>query len=544
MSLPRPEDLSVPEETIRAAKAAFPKGNRYLMLRDTLGPIYADADFSDLYPHRGQPALAPWRLALITVFQFMEHLSDRQAADAVRGRIDWKYALGLRLTDPGFDHSVLTEFRTRLLRGSAEERLLDRMLERLREAGYVKAKGTQRTDATHVLASIRELSRLELIGETLRAALNELARADPDWTARVATSTWHEFYDHRIEESRLPQSKKARAVRASQMGLHGFRLLREIDTHRPKLTTLLSVQVLRRVWDEQFEPTVPGGLPDLKERRGRAPGGRVESPYDPEARYRSRYGTHWTGYVVHLSETCDAELPRVITHAHTTAADVHEARCTGEIHTALAAKQLAPSDHLADAAYVSADHLVDAKEKQGIRLVGPTRKDPSWQAKIPEAFDQSTFDVNYQMKTVTCPEGKTSASWLEYEDESRGRFISARFSRADCQACYYRTLCTRGKSRNLLLRPEEQDKALRDTRALMQSDEGKQLYQLRAGVEATISQGTRVAGLRRSRYRGLGKTHLQHVASAAAMNLIRVGAWLAGERPAPTRVSQFARLAT
>lgn len=140
MSLPRPEDLSVPEETIRAARAAFPEGNRYLALRDALGPIYADEDFADLYPHRGQPALAPWRLALVTVFQFMEHLSDRQAADAVRSRIDWKYALGLRLTDPGFDHSVLTEFRTRLLRGSAEERLLDRMLERLREAGYVKAR--------------------------------------------------------------------------------------------------------------------------------------------------------------------------------------------------------------------------------------------------------------------------------------------------------------------------------------------------------------------------------------------------------------------
>jgi len=243
-------------------------------------------------------------------------------------------------------------------------------------------------------------------------------------------------------------------VRASQMGLHGFRLLREIDTYRPKLSNLPSVQILWRVWDEQFEPGEPGNLPDLRERRGRAPGGRVESPYDPEARYRSRYGTHWTGYVVHLSETCDAELPRVITHAHTTAADVHEARCTGEIHTALAAKDLTPADHLADAAYVSADHLVDAKEKQGIRLVGPTRKNSSWQAKIPEAFDRRAFKADYQAKSATCPEGKTSASWLEYKDESRGRFISARFSRADCQACYYRILRTKGKSRNLLLHPD------------------------------------------------------------------------------------------
>lgn len=542
MSLPRPKDLSIPEETVRAAKAAFPKGNRYLKLRDELGVIYDDADFADLYPRRDQPALAPWRLALVTVFQFMENLSDRHAADAVRSRIDWKYALGLRLTDPGFDYSVLTEFRARLLSGSAEERLLDRMLERLRAAGYVKAKGTQRTDSTYVLAGIRELTRLELIGETLRAALNELARADPAWTASVATPTWHELYDLRIEESRLPQSKKARAVRASHMGLHGFRLLREISANRPSLKALPSVQILRRVWDEQFEPAEPGELPNLRERRGRSSKGRIESPYDPEARYRTRRSTRWTGYVVHLSETCDAELPRLITHAHTTSADVHEAECTGEIHTALAGKDLTPTDQLADSAYIDAEHLAGARA-QGFRLIGPTRKDPSWQMKIPEAFDRSKFKVNYQTKTATCPAGKTTASWLEYENEGRGRFISARFSQADCQPCYYRDLCTKGKNRNLLLHPEEHDRALQEARDLMQSDEGKRLYQQRAGVESTMSQGTRVAGLRRSRYRGLGKTHLQHVASAAALNLVRIGAWLAGERPAPTRTSQFARLA-
>src|SRR5215207_5676115 len=140
MSL-RPESLApIPDETARVARAAFPDGNTYLRLRDELGPLFADGDFAALYPTRGRPAEAPWRLALVTVFQFVENLSDRQAAVAVRARIDWKYALGLDLTDPGFDATVLTEFRARLVAGSAEGKLLDALLVRCRERGWLKAR--------------------------------------------------------------------------------------------------------------------------------------------------------------------------------------------------------------------------------------------------------------------------------------------------------------------------------------------------------------------------------------------------------------------
>src|SRR3954453_17468244 len=158
----------VPGETARVARAAFRKGNPLLKLRDELGAIFADADFADLFPERGRPGLAPWRLALVTLLQFREDLSDRRAAEAVRARIDWKYLLGLELDDPGFDASVLCEFRARLLEGAAEERLLDRLLARCRELGLLKARGRQRSDTTHELAAIRTLNRLELVGETLR----------------------------------------------------------------------------------------------------------------------------------------------------------------------------------------------------------------------------------------------------------------------------------------------------------------------------------------------------------------------------------------
>src|SRR5213595_2139712 len=140
----------IPDETVRVARAAFPKGSRAMQLRDQLGVVYADARFAALFARRGRPAETPWRLALVTVLQFAEGLSDRQAADAVRGRIDWKYALGLPLEDPGFDFSVLSEFRTRLVEGNAEHRLLDVLLDRCKAQGLLRARGRQRTDSTHV----------------------------------------------------------------------------------------------------------------------------------------------------------------------------------------------------------------------------------------------------------------------------------------------------------------------------------------------------------------------------------------------------------
>src|SRR3954453_15033503 len=191
MSLhPQPEYL-IPEQTQRVAHAAFPKGTLALHITDALGSLYQDHHFAALFPKAGQPAEAPARLALATLLQFVEGLSDRQAADAVRGQIDCKYALGLELTDPGFDHTVLSEFRSRLVHGQAEQQLLDTLLERCRELGLIRERGRQRTDSTHVLAAVRVLNRLERVGETMRAALNELAVMAPGWLQALAPAEWY-----------------------------------------------------------------------------------------------------------------------------------------------------------------------------------------------------------------------------------------------------------------------------------------------------------------------------------------------------------------
>jgi transposase len=299
----------IPEMTARIAKAAFPKGNLYLRLRDELGTLYADKDFAHLYPTHGQPGLPAWRLALVTLMQFLENLSDRQAADAVRARIDWKYALGMELTDPGFDYSVLSEFRDRLIGGGAEQVLLDRMLEHFKAKGLVKARGRQRTDSTHVLAAIRVMNRLELVAETLRATLNDLAEAAPNWLHPIAAPEWYERYGQRVEESRLPKSEAARLRFAEQVGHDGFTVLDAVV--RPDapagLTSSSSVQTLRAVWERHYERTAEGKArwragPELS-RAATA----IESPYDSQARHSSKRDTVWTGYKVHVSETCEPD---------------------------------------------------------------------------------------------------------------------------------------------------------------------------------------------------------------------------------------------
>lgn len=368
MSLkPRPLQ-PVPETTTRVARAAFPKGNPYLTLRDILGTVFRDEDFVDVFPTRGQPAFCPWRLALVTILQFREMLTDRQAAEAVRARIDWKYLLGLELTDPGFDFSVLCEFRVRLIAEGAEQRLLERLLEGCQAQGLLKARGRQRTDATHVLAAVRELHRLELVGETLRAALNELATVAPTWLSHVVPPEWYTRYGRRIEDSRLPQGEAARQAYAQMVGEDGFCLLDLLDTPESpgELKQLAQVQALRTAWRRHYErQAAPApGSPRVRFKTNPELAQAAEdigSPYDPEARYRRKRDTTWIGYMVHLSETCDDAGPHLITHVHTTSAEVHEARCTTPIHQALADKGLPPHEHVVDSAYVSTELLVQSQ---------------------------------------------------------------------------------------------------------------------------------------------------------------------------------------
>jgi transposase len=547
----------VPDETARVAHAAFPKGHPYLTFRDILGTIFQDEDFAAVFPAWGQPGLPPWRLALVTIMQFRENLADRQAAEAVRARIDWKYLLSLELTDPGFDFSVLSEFRDRLLAGSAEELLLEKLLERCRALGLLTARGQQRTDSTHVLAAIRVLNRLELVAETLRAALNAVAAVAPDWLQAVTPLAWYERYSRRIEESRLPKDKAEREAYAQMVGEDGFRFLDLLETPEAPtgLRELPRMAALRRTWQRHYErtacaPASPGAPPErrvhFKASRDLPPAAEgIESPYDVEARYRHKRDTAWTGYMVHVSETCEPIAPHLLTHVHTTPATVHEAQCTEPIQQALVDKDVPPDEHLVDAAYIAAELLVSSRDDQGITLRGPARPNPNWQAKVEGAYTLADFVVDWERQQVHCPQGHTAASWAERSDATGTTYIQVRFRQQDCRGCAARGGCTQAPEapRTLTLQPQAQYEALQAARAWYASAEGKQGYKRRAGIEGTLSQGVRAFGLRRTRYWGLAKTHLQHVATAAAINIDRIVAWL-DERPrAQTRTSRFAALA-
>jgi transposase len=219
----------VPPETALVARAAFPKGNRYLRLADELDTLFTDEAFLALFPPCGRPAQPPWQLALATILQFAEGLSDRQAAHAVRSRIDWKYVLRLELTDPGFDASVLSEFRGRLIAGAVEYLLFDTLLTWCRERQLLKMRGRQRTDSTHILAAVRALNRFEVVGETMRHALNTLAAVAPEWLRAVSPADWRDRYAPRAEDDRLPTTQVARAALALTIGHDGWRLLAAID---------------------------------------------------------------------------------------------------------------------------------------------------------------------------------------------------------------------------------------------------------------------------------------------------------------------------
>jgi len=432
--------------------------------------------------------------------------------------------------------------------------LFDTLLDLCREQGWLTKRGRQRTDATHVLGAVRALNRLGCAIETLRAALNVLAAAAPDWLRSHADPAWAERYAKPADEVHIPQGEAARRAFAEQVGRDGHALLAAVAA--PDAPTWLrevpAIDVLRRVWVQNFcltdkadEPPAAGGRSGVRwrtETEGFPPSLlMVASPYDPEVPYAKKRATTWIGYKVHLTETCEDSQPHLITHVETTPAPVVDRAVLAGVHEALAAKNLRPDRHLVDAGYIDADQLVASARDHTITLVGPAPKDNPWQARTEGAITIDQFALDWERQIATCPAGHTRESWIP--DHNRGHGVMRiRFSLTHCKACALKPRCTRSDRRHLTPRRREEHEALVAARARETDPAFVAERQHRAGVEGTLSQGVRAMGLRRSRYVGLAKTHLQHVLTAAAINLSRVAAWLAETPRAQTRQSTFVRL--
>ncbi|MEV0734329.1 transposase [Polymorphospora sp. NPDC050346] len=491
-------------ETVRVAWAANPKGTPAMLMRDRLRDLFVDDDFVDWFPVDGRRGVSPARLALVSVLQYAENLSDRQAARAVACRIDWKYALGMELTEPGFDHSVLSEFRDRLAEGDRADRLLAVMVDRLAEAGLVRARGRQRTDSTHVLAAVRRLSRVELVAEALRAALEALAKLDEVWLAGVMPSEWAQRYGRSVRHERQPTGTVAVRQYVEQVGADGIALLRAVYGRMAPAggPGVAAVEVLRQVWVQQYWYDESGQLRWREAKMSRARKSRegttrrrsstmaadgeaeparvpwssaeVVSPYDPQARFSHKPGkVEWVGYKDHQTETCDQERPNLIVHVVTTPAPEQDVGVVDAIHSALVGQRLAPAEHLLDSGYVTPETVHRASTAHGITIVGPVRQDH--RAVERPGFAKEDFHVDWRAETVTCPQGTISPQWKPTVADGKPR-LSVLFRRGDCRACTVRQQCTGnvdGKGRHLLLLPEPLQKIQTRSRTQQQTPEWK-----------------------------------------------------------------------
>jgi transposase len=568
----QPQPWPQPAPEIVAAVAAMYRGKRErplpVMVRDKLGEWLSDEQFAGAYGTRGKPGWPPSRLALVTIFQMAENLTDRQAAEAVRTRIDWKYALGLDLADPGFDDSVLSEFRARVATSGLDQVVLDTLLQRLAAGGLVAAGGKMRTDSTHVIAAVRDLNRLELAGESVRACLEALAVAAPQVVAQLLDDSWGKRYAARIDTWRMPASETKKAELALAYGRDGRTLLKAVyaaassDPDLAFLAQLHQVEVLRVVLLQNYL-TVAGkqGREVIKRREaeveGLPPGrSRITSPYDTDARWSVKRDTFWNGYKVHVTETCDTSAdgssdgdgeavapPHLIVNVETTDATVPDSQMTAPVHARLAGRDLRPAEHYVDSGYPSAELLVSSLAGFGIALVTPMLADTSPQARAGQGFDRSKFTIDFAVRQATCPQGHASSSWNPVAQRGTETIVIT-FAKATCRPCPVRAQCTTSASgrRQLTVHPRDVHQAQLAARAAQDTKAFQARYALRAGVEGTIRQGIAVTGMRRARYRGLPKTRLEHVNAAAALNLIRLHAWWNGHPLDRTRTSHLARL--
>jgi transposase len=357
-----------------------------------------------------------------------------------------------------------------------------------------------------------------------------------------------EWYGKRFDDYRLPGGHVKRTVLAELIGADGITMLTAAyqDCAPQWLHQLPAVETLRQVWVQQYHAAPPGQPVRWRASADTPPAAqRIRSPHDVQARLARKRTTEWTGYKVHLSETCDEDTPNLITNVLTTNATTSDWDALYRVHDALASKDLLPAEHLTDAGYIDAGALVASQREHAVELLGPVIEDHSWQARAGQGFATTDFNLDWQAGVATCPQGAKSRKWSQTHDQHKQPIINIRFDPADCRDCPMRTACTSSKTgpRNLTVRLQEQHTALQATRAYQKTREFKERYPARAGIEGTINQGVNTTGMRRARYKGLAKTRLQHVLTAAAINLQRAGDWLAGIPSAHTRVPPFIALA-
>jgi hypothetical protein len=516
MSLQTFLSRTIPADTADLGVFLIPLENKYRQIGERFDELLPDEhEFADLYKPTGRGAIPPLLLILVTLFQMIEEVPDRIAAEWVVMRLDWKYACHLPLRYLGFHFTDLYAFRGRLLAHEAERRVFDLIVGRLKSHGYLKTRGKMRTDSTHLLGLVEKLSQFELVHESVRVALETMTDVDRVWVEQSLPAAFREAYRERRSQYNWTDEQVREHLQ--QAGQDGFWLVGHIECTAPAvLRQLAEVEVLRTVLAQQF-PAGPSEAPAAKRPTGQDV---IESPHEPEVRYGVKRGHGWQGYKLQVTETCDADRPHLIVDIDVGPATGHDSPELPKIQERLEARDNLPGQQLLDQAYISGAHLAESAQK-GIELVGPPPQDTHDR----KGFQQSDFRVDEAAQRATCPAEQTSVLWREqHEPGAPGPTITIRFKGATCQACQFLGQCTKSRQgRTLELSPYRA--LLAQRRAEASTEEFRTQFKLRAGIEATISELVRGHGGRQARYRGTRKLRLQACFMAAGVNLKRMARW-------------------
>ena len=535
--------VEVPELTARVARASNPAGTTAMWVRDRLDGLWAEEDFAGWYPRDGRPGISPAQLATVSVLQFLLDLSDRDAAEAVRCRIDFKYALGLDLDDPGFHFSVLGDFRERLLEEGRADRLLDLALARLKEAGLVRERTAQRTDSTHVLAAVRDLTRLELVTEAVRAALEEVARTAGHALEGLVDDEWGRRYGRPVRLGKNPARPKTRMNEAGRTPASCWstwppaartcctgprrrpcgRSWRRITTGTPLAgcagATMRVAAACRRRRPASSPPTT---WPPATPAGARSPAGPATSPTSP----RPAPTTPPT------SSPTSPPCPPLAT-----------TRWPWRGSTpGWSAGACSPPSTWPTAATPPWTRMERAGREHQITLTGPLPGNRTRQHRVQEGYARDDFRIDYDRREVTCPQGQVSKGWHgPYPTSSPGAapLIVARFTKEQCQPCPARAACTTsgdGK-RTVGFPPRDLLELQLRNRTDQQDPAWRKRYAVRSGIEGTVCELARGHGMRHCR--GQPKAHLQHVLTAIAVNIERLSQIPPGESTAPRPPTAF-----
>ena len=522
MSLQWSLSREVPTDMAELGQRLFREGNPYRMLGDHFDQLLPEEEaFQGLYCETGRGAISPLLLALVTVFQFLEKVPDRQAAEMVVSRLDWKYALHLPLTYSGFHFTDLYAFRTRLQEHQGERLLFEQVLQKLKDLGLLKRRGKMRTDSSHVLGVVHRLTQLELVRESLRVALRAARDGAPAWVEQALPPSFCEAYAVRVSEYGM--SHEEVLAQLGQAGKDGYWFLEQVDHSAPEVVRgLAEIAVLGTVLQQQF-PQGPSQPPSER------PKGQdvIETPHEVEARRGVKREQHWTGYKVQVTETCDDDFPHLIVDLEATGALENDSPQLPHIQARLQAQDTLPDEQQVDQGYMSGKNLVKSAAL-GINLMGLPLNDTQGAP----GFQQDAFRLDPEQRQATCPAGEISRVWSEKESaEGEPPTILVRFPAKACQACpFFRQCTTSPQGRSLTLHPYRA--ALQARRTEAKTTAFRQRLHVRAGIEGTISELVRGHDLRHCRYRGQAKLRLQGYFTAVAVNLKRTLRWLAAPPPA------------